>query len=134
MANQSDQFKSEAEKAKSSGNPALAEMECIRYQQLRSRRSSIFDPAWQTLSQYNIPQLSDINTEKVEGTTGWGDRIFDTTAIEAVRTCATGHSNWATPMTEPWFAFHHAVNIAVGAAATEIVGGFNAGLAACKRG
>lgn len=81
-----------------------AERELLRYQKLKSARMAIWDPAWQTLSQYFLPNMSDINTEKTEGTSGWSDRIFDTTGIEDARVCTTGQENWATPAAEPWFA------------------------------
>lgn len=85
-------------------DPETAKEEILRYKALKSWRSARFDPAWQTLSQYFLPNMSDINTEKVEGTSGWSDRIFDTTGIEDARICTTGQSNWATPAAEPWFA------------------------------
>lgn len=83
----------------------LAERELARYKKLKSARESVFDSAWQTLSDYFLPNLSDINTEKTEGTSGWSDRIYDTTAIEAARICTTGQSNWATPAAEPWYSW-----------------------------
>jgi len=92
-------------KAKMAGKPEIAESEVARYNKLKSQRMAIFDTAWQQLAQYFIPNLSDINEQKTEGTTGWGDLIFDTTAIEDARTCTTGQQNWATPMTEPWFSW-----------------------------
>ena len=95
----------EAKSLRTKGDPELARMELSRYDRLRQPRMSVFDSAWQTLSNYFIPSLSDINEEKTEGTTGWGDRVFDTTAIEDARTCTTGQTNWATPMTEPWFGW-----------------------------
>ncbi len=85
------------------GNPALAANELRRYNSLKVRRDSVFKSAWQSLSQYYLPNMSDINNEKNEGTSGWSDRIFDTTGIEDARTCTTGQSNWATPAAEPWF-------------------------------
>lgn len=85
-------------------NPDMAQMELLRYMKLKSARGSVFDPAWQTLSNYFLPNMSDINTEKTEGTSGWSDRIFDTTGIEDARVCTTGQENWATPAAEPWFA------------------------------
>ena len=42
----------------------------------------------------------------MEGTdTGWTDRIYDTTAIQAAQTCRSGQRNWLTPSSEPWLAF-----------------------------
>ena len=94
---------SPAEKAKDIGNPELAMWEIARYDKLKSFRDGVFLSAWQTLSNYYLPSESDIDETKTEGTSGWSDRIFDSTAIEAARTCTTGQMNWATPMAEPWF-------------------------------
>lgn len=98
-------FKAPAEANKTLDRYALAEREMARYKKLKSARESVFDSAWQTLANYFLPNLSDINTEKTEGTEGWSDRIYDTTAIEAARTCTTGQGNWATPAAEPWFSW-----------------------------
>lgn len=93
------------EKKKTAGEPELARAELFRYDKLKSARDAVFTNAWQTLGDYYLPNMSDINTEKTEGNSGWADRIYDTTAIEAARTCTTGQSIWATPSTEPWFAW-----------------------------
>lgn len=85
------------------GKKDLAEKELARYERLKTYRNTVFQSPWQTLSNYYLPNLSDINTTKMEGTEGWSDRIFDTTAIEDARTCTTGQANWATPAAEPWF-------------------------------
>ncbi len=90
-------------KAIDRGNKDLANSELKRFERLESTRKQVFDSNWQTLSQYNLPNLSDIDQEKTEDSTGWMDRIFDTTAIEAARTCTTGQCNWAFPSAEPWF-------------------------------
>jgi hypothetical protein len=87
------------------GNPDLALRELTRYQKLKSQRMAIWDDPWQRLSDYYLPNMSDINTTKTEGTAGWGDLIYDTTGIEDARICTTGHANWATPSAEPWFAW-----------------------------
>lgn len=73
-----------------------------RADKLRTKRSSIFDPQWQYISQYFWPDVSDINTEKTESTENWFDRIYETTAIRAASTCSVGVRNWVTPSTEPW--------------------------------
>lgn len=90
-------------KSKEAGQPELAKRELKRYGELKTTRDTVFLAPWQTLSDYFLPNLSDINTEKTEGTSGWSDRIYDTTAIEDARTCTTGQGNWATPSAEPWF-------------------------------
>lgn len=69
---------------------------------LRAKRSSVFDPNWQYISQYFWPDVSDINTQKTEGTTGWFDRIYDSEPVRASATCSIGVRNWVTPSTEPW--------------------------------
>lgn len=73
-----------------------------RAEKLKSARQSIFDPAWQDLSQYFLPDLSDINTEKTEGTTNWFDDIYESSPIRAASTCSIGVRNWVTPSTDPW--------------------------------
>jgi hypothetical protein len=90
-------------KAPDVGKRDVAKHEMARFEKLESTRKQVFDSVWQTLSQYNLPNLSDINETKTEDSTGWMDRIFDTTAIEAARTCTTGQCNWAIPSAEPWF-------------------------------
>ena len=75
-----------------------------RADKLKSKRASTFDPAWQEISQYYYPDMSDINTEKEEGTTGWFDRIYESTPIRAASTCSIGVRNWVTPSTDPWLA------------------------------
>lgn len=90
-------------KAPDVGQKEIAVVELKRFERLESTRKQVFDANWQTLSQYNLPNLSDIDQEKTEDSTGWMDRIFDTTAIEAARTCTTGQCNWAFPSAEPWF-------------------------------
>lgn len=92
-------------KPKERGQEELAKRELKRYESLKTTRDTIWTSAWQSLSDYFLPNLSDINTEKTEGTSGWSDRIYDTTAIEDARTCTTGQSNWATPSAEPWFSW-----------------------------
>lgn len=87
------------------GHQALAAMELARYEKLKTYRNTVFQAPWQTLSNYYLPNVSDINTVKMEGTEGWSDRIFDTTAIEDARICTTGQCNWATPSAEPWFGW-----------------------------
>lgn len=73
-----------------------------RADNLKSSRQSIFDPSWQYISQYLWPDVSDINTEKTEGTEDWFQRIYETTGVAATRTCSVGVRNWVTPATEPW--------------------------------
>ena len=81
---------------------ALGQRLFKRAEALREKRRTIFDPVVQEIYDYFMPDLSDINTEKTENTTGWFDRIFDTAPIRAVNTCSVGIRNWVTPSTEPW--------------------------------
>lgn len=69
---------------------------------LKSKRQAVFDPQWQTLSQYFVPEQSDINTTKTESTEDWFDRIYESTGIRAASTCSVGVRNWVTPSTDPW--------------------------------
>lgn len=75
-----------------------------RAEQLQGKRRYIFDVAWQQISQYFLPDLSDINTTKTEGVTGWFDRIYDSGPIRAASTCSIGVRNWVTPATEQWLS------------------------------
>ena len=80
----------------------LAVEQIKRYESLRSKRDGIFMSDWQHISQYFLPQESDIQTTKTEGVSGWTDRIFDTTGIDAAQTLASGQFNWWTPPNQPW--------------------------------
>ena len=73
-----------------------------RAEKLQEKRRYIFDVAWQQISQYFLPDMSDINTTKTEGVTGWFDRIYDSAPIRAAATCSIGVRNWVTPATEQW--------------------------------
>ena len=83
------------------GDP-LAKEQLRIYNDLKARRTAERDDDWQTISQYALPQESDITTTKTEGVAGWTDRIFDTTTIQAVETLAAGLFNWWTPPNQPW--------------------------------
>jgi hypothetical protein len=89
----------------------LAEEQIRVYTERKAERDSKFSTTWQTLSQYFLPSQSDVNVEKTEGTTGWTDQIFDTTANMANRTMAAGQRNWLTPSTEPWAEFQTPVSL-----------------------
>lgn len=73
-----------------------------RYQDLKGKRDGVFMSDWQYISQYFLPQDSDIQMKKTEGVSGWTDLIFDTTAVEAAETLKTGQYNWLTPPNQPW--------------------------------
>lgn len=76
-----------------------------RHEGLAGERRSVFDVVWQQLAQYHLPNVSDINTQKTEGVTGWTDLVYDTTSIQDVQICAAGILNWTTPATEQWFEY-----------------------------
>ena len=82
-----------------------------RAEALKEKRRTVFDPIVQEIYDYFMPDLSDINTEKTENTTGWFDRIFDTAPIRAVNTCSVGIRNWVTPSTEPWLDLSPPANL-----------------------
>ena len=82
-----------------------------RADKLRQKRSSVFDPQWQLLSQYFWPDVSDINTEKTESTQDWFQRIFSSRPIRASQTCSVGVRNWVTPSTDPWLGLSPPYNL-----------------------
>lgn len=83
----------------------LAEEQVNKYSDLKSKYDSIFRDDHQTISQYALPNDSDINTEKTESVSGWTDHIFDTTMIQAAQTLGAGLFNWWTPPNQPWAEF-----------------------------
>lgn len=91
-------------KQRSGDKPLAAEL-IKRYGSLKAERDAKFTTDWQQISQYFLPQDSDINVMKTEGVTGWTDQIFDTTAIECAQTLKTGQYNWLTPPQQPWGEF-----------------------------
>ena len=95
----------------------LAVEQLKRYSDLKSERDGIWQPGWQILSDYYLPEMSDINTDKSEGVTGWTDRIFDTTTLQAAKALRSGQRNWLTPSSEVWFAFEPPPNLSMAAAA-----------------
>lgn len=89
----------------STGQDELAIELIRRYTDMKSERDSIFMSNWQQISQYFLPQQSDIQVEKTENVSGWTENIYDTTALEAARTLMTGQYNWLTPPNQPWGEF-----------------------------
>src|SRR5690348_14601791 len=84
----------------------LAQEQLNRYKELAAIRNALFLPTWQTLANYVLPSQSAINTQKLPGTvTGWTDRIYDTTAINAGQVLSAGQRNWLTPSNEKWFDY-----------------------------
>ena len=83
----------------------LAKEQLARFDALKAVRSATFDQSWQSINDYFLPQVSNVNTEKTEGITGWTDRIYDSTGIRAAQVLRSGQRNWLTPSSEPWAAF-----------------------------
>lgn len=84
----------------------LAAEQCEIYEELRAYRSTRFDVNWQIISQYFLPQESDINVTKTEGqVSGWTQNIYDTTAVECAEDLKTGQFTWLTPQNQPWFEY-----------------------------
>ncbi len=72
---------------------------------LASDRDMKWKVWWQTISQYVLPNESDINVQKTEGVSGWTDQIYDTTMIQAAQVLAAGQFNWWTPPNQGWAEF-----------------------------
>ena len=83
----------------------LAKEQLQRYNSLKGVRDGVFLPGWQQITDYFLPQQSNVNTQKTEGTTGWTDRIYDSTGIQAAQTLRSGQCNWLTPSAETWAEF-----------------------------
>lgn len=84
----------------------LAKEQIDRWKNLAGIRDSLFRSNWQMLADYFLPSQSNINTQKFPGTvTGWTERVYDTTAINAAQVLASGQRNWLTPSSEPWAAY-----------------------------
>src|ERR1700753_305410 len=81
----------------------LAEEQIAVYKDLKAERDSQFAVTWQYLAQYFLPQASNINIQKTEGSIEqWTQEIYDTTAIQAAQTLRAGQYNWLTPPNQPW--------------------------------
>ena len=83
----------------------LALEQIAKQEALTAWRKANRDDDWQTISQYCLPQESDITTTKTEGVSGWTDRIFDTTIIGAMEVLGAGLFNWWTPPNQPWLEY-----------------------------
>lgn len=76
------------------------------HQQLKNTRTG-WDSHWQALASYVQPRKAFI-TEARDGATpdtAKEDRLFDSTAVQANLTLASGHMAWMTPAEALWFAF-----------------------------
>jgi hypothetical protein len=56
----------------------------------------------QFISQYFLPNQSDINVQKTENIASWTQNIYDTTPILAAQVLAAGMYNMGTPPNQPW--------------------------------
>lgn len=56
----------------------------------------------QFISQYFLPNQSDINVQKTENIASWTQNIYDTTSIGAAQVLAAGMYNMGTPPNQPW--------------------------------
>lgn len=95
----------------------LAEEQLKIYESLKGKRDSIFGDDWQAISEFFLPQDSNIQTKKTEDVSGWTQNIFDTTGVQAAQTYAAGDYNWLTPPQQPWSEY--AVPKALGKDAVE---------------
>lgn len=80
----------------------LAEEQLKKYDSLKSEYDTKFRDDHQTISQYFLPQSSDISVTKTEGISGWTQNIYDTTAIKAAEVLRSGQYNWLTPPNQGW--------------------------------
>ena len=80
----------------------LAVEQIKKHDALMAKYKGVMADDHQNISQYFLPQDSVITQDKTEGVSGWTDRIFDTTAIQAAQVLANGQFNWWTPPNQPW--------------------------------
>lgn len=65
-----------------------------------------WDSVWQTAADLTLPRKNNIQRTESQGPgTNTANRLHDTTAIEAARTLANGHSSYVTPPGTRWFAW-----------------------------
>lgn len=77
-----------------------------RWSQMVADRT-LWDTQWQKVSDYALPRKGNLKTSNQQGGPGTNaaNRLYDTTAIEAVSTLASGHSSAITPAGTQWFAW-----------------------------
>jgi hypothetical protein len=83
----------------------LAEEQIKAFETGESKRKARFDSAWQSITNYFLSNRSNVNTQKTEGTTGWSDKLYDSTGVLAAKVLRAGQLNWLTPANEPWAVF-----------------------------
>lgn len=64
-----------------------------------------WDSTWQQVSDYALPRKGNISRTESGPGTNTANQLYDTTAIEAVSTLASGHSSAITPAGTQWFAW-----------------------------
>lgn len=64
-----------------------------------------WDAVWQDVSDYAVPRKGQITKKETGPGTNAANRLYDTTAIDAVSTLAAGHSTAITPAGTQWFAW-----------------------------
>lgn len=88
--------------ARPSQSDQLATEQIKWYDSLKAKRNNTWSSNWQIISQYALPQDSNIQVTKTEGVSGWTDQIYDTTMIQAAQTLRSGQYMWLTPPNQPW--------------------------------
>lgn len=83
----------------------LAEEQLRQYEEEKGKRDGIYGDDWQYISNYFLPQESNIQTQKTEGVQEWTQDIFDTCPIEAAQVYAAGDYNWLTPPQQQWAGY-----------------------------
>lgn len=78
---------------------------------LQSRRQGVWDPVWEELSNYVMPHNSGITSWKTPGFHGYGERLYDHTAIEANMTLAEGQLSYITPKGQIWSRYRPPLKI-----------------------
>ena len=94
--------KTKVEKAGPGTEDKLALEQLRLYENRRTKYDSNFRDDHQAISNYFLPQDSNIQTQKTESVSGWTQEIYDTTPIQAAQTYAAGDYNWLTPPQQPW--------------------------------
>ncbi|MDB6079089.1 MAG: hypothetical protein JWO82_2836, partial [Akkermansiaceae bacterium] len=64
-----------------------------------------WDAGWQMAADYSFPRKGNITKSESGPGTNSANQLFDTTAIEGVRTLATGFSSYLTPPGTRWFSW-----------------------------
>lgn len=84
--------------------PELGRYVYARHQQLSAKRD-VWTGFWQDLSLYVMPRHRNINSSSSSPDTYRDALLFDSTAIQANNTLASGQLDGMTPKTQRWFSF-----------------------------